>query len=289
MRDPNIQPRPFVDATTLRKTAAIIRATVVQMAADGREGHLKSALSCVDILVALYGGWLQVDPQAPRDPFRDRFLMSKGHGVTALYAVLAHRGFIEPQVLASYAHAHSPLPNHPCRHALPCLEISSGSLGHGLGMATGMRYAMDLAGNPARVAVLMSDGECNEGSVWESAAFACAQRQAGLVAIVDNNNMQAVGRNDVLLGHTSLEQKFRAFGWEAVTVDGNDPEAVGVALEATPFAIGKPSAIVARTVGGAGISFMADQMLWHYRIPSPEEVRQALDELGAAPLHKSRS
>lgn len=155
------------DLAELERRARRIRATCVQMAFDGREGHLSSALSCVDILVALYYGWLRVSPATVRDRGRDRFLFSKGHACTALYAVLADRGFIPKSWLARYAQNNTMLPNHPCKHALPLLECSSGSLGHGLGVATGMLYGLRLDQVDARAIVLMSDGECNEGSVWE--------------------------------------------------------------------------------------------------------------------------
>ena len=269
----------------LERTARRVRATCVRMAFDGREGHLTSALSCVDLLVALYNGWLRVDPKDPLSPSRDRFLFSKGHAASALYAVLAAAGLVPPETLAQYAKADSPFPNHPCRKMLKWLEISSGSLGHGLGIGTGMAYSLALRGIDARVVVMMSDGECNEGSVWESAAFACAHRQDRLLAIVDNNNMQAVGRTDALMGHTSFEEKFRAFGWHAITIDGHDMRQIVEALARVPFSAGRPSAIIAKTVGGKGVTFMEDQTLWHYRAPSEADLAGACAELGEEPLY----
>lgn len=259
------------------------------MAHDGREGHLSSALSCVDILVALYNRWLRVSPDNPRDPARDRFYLSKGHGCTALYAVLADCGFVPKASLAEYAHSGSPFPNHPCRHVLPILENSSGSLGHGLGIATGALYGLRLDGSKARAAVLMSDGECNEGSVWEAAMFARAQKLDRLLAIVDNNGVQAVGRSDAIMGHTSLEEKFRSFGWAAVTINGNSISELVEALAKFPFEHGKPSAIIARTKSCAGVSFMEDDQVWHYRSPSDEDVSRALSELRAKPIHKEEA
>jgi transketolase len=269
----------------LNQKARVIRATCVRMAFDGREGHLTSALSCADLLVALYNGWLRFDPADRLSPTRDRFLFSKGHAASALYAVLADIGLVAPESLARYAKADSPFPNHPCRRMLEWLEISSGSLGHGLGMATGIAYSLAIRGSDANVVVLMSDGECNEGSVWEAAAFACAHRQDRLVAIVDNNNMQAVGSTEKLMGGASFEAKFRAFGWAATTVDGHDIGAVLQALNRVPFEAGRPSAIVATTVGGKGVSFMEDQVLWHYRVPSSDDLKAALTELGEVPLY----
>jgi transketolase len=275
------------DRERLARAARRLRATCLAMAAGARQGHLASSLSHVDILVALFhGGWLRVTPGAPHDAGRDRFILSKGHGVTALYATFADLGFMPPAWLARYATDDSPTPNHPCRHALPLLEVSSGSLGHGLGIATGMLHGLRLSGSDARAVVLMSDGECNEGSVWEGAMFAAAQRLDRLVAIVDYNGIQAVGRTDTIMGGTALDEKFRAFGWGARTVDGTDPVAVLDALEAVPFVAGRPSAIVARTK--IGVSFMEDDVLWHYRVPSALELQRALAELGEPPLQGSR-
>jgi len=273
----------------MEEKARQIRATCVQMAFDGREGHLSSAMSCTDLVVALYNGWLNVSPEEPRDPDRDRFYFSKGHACTALYAVLADRGFLPVESLSSYAKTGSALPNHACRRALPILETSSGSLGQGLGIAAGALYGLRLDGNKAHAVVLMSDGECNEGSVWESAMFAAAQRLDRLLAIVDNNGLQAVGRSDALMGYTSLEEKFRAFGWSARTINGNSMTEITTALAEVPFEEGRPSALIARTRGGSGVDFMEDQILWHYRTPSPDDLQRALSKLGQPPLHKQLS
>lgn len=267
----------------LEKKARELRATCIQMAHDGKEGHLSSALSCVDILVALYYCWLNVSPEEPRKPDRDRFILSKGHGCTALYSVLADLNFIAKECLSLYAQNDSPLPNHPCKYALPILELSSGSLGHGLGVATGMLYGLRLDAVRVRAVVLMGDGECNEGSVWEAAMFAAAQRMDSLLAIVDYNGIQAVGRSDEIMGHTSLEEKFQAFGWASRTINGNNLSEILKALDEVPFQEGRPSAIIAKT--RAGVSFMEDQVLWHYRVPSDEDRKRALQELGTTPIH----
>lgn len=273
-----------IAAAGLRQRAQEARATCLAMAFGGREGHLTSAMSCVDILTALYSGWLNVSPQSPRAPDRDRFLFSKGHAASAYYVALAQAGFLPVEELATYGHAGSRLPSHPCQLMLPVVEMSAGSLGHGLGIGTGMLYGMTLDGRGGRVAVLMSDGECNEGSVWEAASFACAHKQDRLVAIVDNNNMQAVGRTDALMGHTLFEDKFKAFGWAVRVIDGNDVAAVAAALEEVPFEPGRPSAIVAKTVGGAGVSFMQNETAWHYNLLNADTLKQALDEIGEKPL-----
>lgn len=267
----------------LEQKAREIRATCVQMAYDGGVGHLSSALGYIDVLVALYYGWLNADPARQQDPDRDRFILSKGHGCSSLYAVLADRGFFPVSDLLSYNREGSCLPNHPCAHTLPPLEISSGSLGHGLGIATGTLYGLRLRNSAARAVVLMGDGECNEGSVWESAAFAAAHNLDRLLAVVDYNGIQAVGRTDEIMGHTSFEEKFRSFGWGAVTVDGTDMRAIVDALSKFPFEKGKPSAIIAKT--RMKVSFMEDDVLWHYRKPSGEELEKALSEIGAKPIY----
>jgi len=274
------------DIIYFQTKARQLRATCVQMAHDSREGHLSSSLSCLDLVLALYRHWLRLSPQHSNVPDRDRFILSKGHGCTALYAVLADQGFISKNILSQYGQGGSPLPNHPCRHALPLLECSSGSLGQGLGIATGMAYGFRLDQIDSRVAVLMGDGECNEGSVWEAATFAAASHLDNLLAIVDYNGIQAVGRSDLLAGHTSLENKFRAFGWGACTINGNDFREIISALKDFPFEQGRPSAIIGQTRGGAGVSFMEDQVLWHYRVPTARDLQQALDELGERPIHK---
>lgn len=267
----------------LEKKAREIRATCIQMACDGRVGHLSSSLGYVDVLVALYYGWLKTFPGDHANPNRDRFILSKGHGCASLYAVLADRGFFPAEQLTEYNKEGSCLPNHPCMHALPSVEMSSGSLGHGLGVATGILYGLRLRGSGARAAVLLGDGECNEGSVWESAMFAAAHKLDNLLAVVDYNGVQAVGKSDEIMGHTSLEEKFRSFGWAARTIDGSDMKAVTAALAAFPFEKGKPSAIIAKTK--IGVSFMEGDVLWHYRVPSEEERVKALAELGAKPLY----
>jgi transketolase len=278
-----------MDISLLNRKAKQIRATCVQLSHDGKVGHLGSVLSCVDAIVALYYHWLKLTPTTVDAPDRDRFLLSKGHACTALYAVMADLGFIPLEWLRDYAQTGSPLPDHPCKFALPILEFSSGSLGHGLGIATGMLYGLRLSNSPARAAVLMSDGECNEGSVWESAMFAAARNLDHLVALVDSNGIGAVGRSDEIMGHASLEEKFRAFGWGACTVDGGDIAAIVDALDRHPLRENRPTAIILRTKKGAGVSFMEDQVLWHYRVPSDDDLRAALQELGETPLHLTES
>ena len=286
MTSQTINSVPPVTISSLMRQAQRVRATCVQMAHDSGVGHLGSALSCVDAIVALYGGWLNVSPHNPTAPGRDRFILSKGHACAALYAVLAERGFIPVEWLNEYACCDKPLSDHPCKHALDVLEMSSGSLGYGLGVAAGMLYGLALKGLRPRAAVLISDGECNEGSVWEAAMFAAAHRLEGLVALVDYNGLQAVARSDDILGCKSLDRKFRAFGWSARTIDGNNMRQIVNTLNCVPISSGKPTAIILKTIKGAGVTFMEDKVLWHYRVPSDRDLAEALAELGETPLHK---
>lgn len=276
----------YPDEVYLKQKARELRATCVQMAHDGKVGHLNGALSCIDILIALYFRWLNVDPAQPKNPDRDRFIFSNGHDCAAFYSVLADRGFIPREQLSSYAHSGSPLAIHPCSHMLPLLEFSSGSLGHGLGVAAGIALSLTFAESTSRTVVLMSDGECNEGSVWEAAMFSAANGLDRLLAIVDFNGIQAVARTKEVMGPTSLQGKFEAFGWAARTIKGNDIGEIVETLAQVPFSNGQPSVIIAETIAGAGISFMEDQVLWHYRTPSDQDLEKALMELGAKPIHR---
>jgi transketolase len=233
----------------------------------------------------MYYCWLRESTPGAAVDTRDRLILSKGHACSSLYAVMADAGIIPVEWLNQYATGDSHLPSHPCIHMLPALDASAGSLGHGLGIASGRSYALRLKKSTARVAVILSDGECNEGSIWEAAMFAAAQKLDNLLAVVDYNRIQSVGRTDELTGHTSFADKFRAFGWSVRSVDGHDIRQLRDALDAFPFESGKPSAIIATTVAGKGVTFMEDQVLWHYRVPSDDDLRRALAELNASPLH----
>lgn len=255
-----------------------VRASVVRMAYAGRTPHVGSALSCVDVLTALYGDVLRVDPRNPGDPARDRFILSKGHGCMALYAVLAECGFFPASVLDEYARDGGRLPEHPSPGAVPGIDVATGSLGHGLPVGAGLALAAKRHGRDHRVFVLLSDAECFEGSVWEAALFAAGHQLDNLVVIVDDNNFSAMGRTREALG--SLLEKWKAFGWEAREVDGHDLGGLRDQLGAVSRQ-SRPSAIIARTVKGKGVSFMEDDLEWHYRPPSADDVRRALEELEA--------
>lgn len=265
----------------LRRTARRIRAQLVRMSHEGKAPHLGSALSCVDILVALYWSAAAVNPGRAGDPQRDRIILSKGHAASALYAALAERGFWDRSWLATYARDGSRLPEHMSPGCVPGVEAATGSLGHGLSLGLGMALASRIQALPCRVWVILSDGECNEGSVWEAAMFAAAQHLDRVTAIIDYNGWQATGRSEEILQLQPLEEKWRAFGWDSASVDGHDLEALETALRPRPGSPGAPRALVARTVKGKGVSFMEDDNNWHYRIPNAEEMRAACAELEA--------
>ncbi len=269
--------------TKREKYAAEIRAKVIQLSHQGRTPHLGSSLSCVDILAELYLNHIKIDPISPEAPDRDRFFLSKGHAVTTLYAILAKQGFFpESELDADYAEPGSRLPEHPSRNCVPGIEASTGSLGHGLGLACGVALGNRIQNIDANVYALLSDGECNEGSIWEAAMTAPAMKLDRVCAIVDVNKWQATGRSSEVLNLEPLHEKFAAFGWETTRIDGHNFSEIEAALNAFPAQSGKPTAIIADTIKGKGISFMEDDNNWHYRIPTAEEVVTCRKELGLA-------
>jgi transketolase len=275
---------PTVNAALLASLAArarAVRAATVRMAHDGKTPHVGSALSAVDVLVALYFHAMRGDLVAGSAD-DDVFILSKGHGCMSYYATLAERGVFPASLLASYAQNGGALPEHPTPGHIPGIRVATGSLGHGLAIAAGMAHARVLDGRPGRVFTLLSDGECNEGSVWEAAMFAAGRRLDNLIAIVDYNKLQAMGRSDEVTGLAPLADKWRAFGWGTQEIDGHDLTAVVAALDALPTAPGRPNAIVAHTVKGKGVSFMEDDLEWHYRPPNDADLARALAEIASS-------
>jgi len=243
--------------------------------------HLGSCLSCVDMLIAAYFHSLRLDAARPRDPDRDRFILSKGHGAAALFQVLAIRGFYPESLLETYGQDGSLFAEHPpAPEYLPGIEAATGSLGHGLPIGLGMALAARIAGKRYNVIALLSDGECNEGSVWEAAMMAASQKVERLAVFIDFNKWQATGRSEQILALNPLADKWRAFGWNATEVDGHDMAALVRLMDRIPDGTGKPVAVIAHTVKGKGVSFMEDDNNWHYRIPTADEVVKARKELG---------
>jgi len=259
--------------------AAAIRRIILDQSKRANVGHIGSALSIADIVAALYDGVLAVDD--PDDPDRDRFILSKGHAALALYAALHLRGWLSEDELDTYCGDGTQLGVHP-EHFLRGVDFSTGSLGQGLSMGVGAALAARAQGSDRRVFVLLSDAECNEGSVWEAAMFAAHHRLANLVAIIDDNGQQALGFTKDVLDMRPMAERWRAFGWDARAVDGNDVAAVTAALGG-PGPDGGPQVVVAKTTFGHGVSYMEGQIRWHYMPMSDAEHAQARREVDQAP------
>lgn len=255
-------------------TGAAIRRIVLEQSKRANVGHIGSCLSIADIVAALYSG--AVDVSDPADADRDRMILSKGHAALALYAALHLRGWLSGDELDTFCGDGSRLGVHP-ENFLPAVDFSTGSLGQGLAMGAGAALAARSQGSSRRVYVLMSDAECNEGSVWEAAMFAAHHRLANLVAIIDLNGQQALGSTNDVLDMAPMAERWRAFGWDAPVVDGHDIGALSVGLSG--FGQAKPRVVIARTVFGKGVSFMEGQLRWHYMPMSDGEYAQALEEV----------
>jgi transketolase len=265
-----------------RALAARIRLHVVRMTSAGGSSHVGSALSMTDILAVLYGAVLKVDPGAPRWADRDRVILSKGHAGAAMYAALAERGFFPTEKLRTHYQDGSDLSGHVSHKGIPGVELSTGSLGHGLSVAAGIALACKADGRPSRVYTILSDGECDEGSIWEAVLFAAHHRLDRLVAVVDYNKIQSL---DLVANTLALEpfaDKWRAFGWHVVESDGHDHATLTAALGAIPAVPGKPTVVLAHTTKGKGVSFMENSVLWHYRTARGAEFDAAIAELEAA-------
>jgi len=262
--------------------ARTIRRDCLQMTHRANASHIGTSLSIADLLAVLYTGGLHVDPAQPGWDGRDRFVQSKGHGAAALYAVLAECGFFPRSWLETYCQDGSPLFGHVTHHGVPGVEVSTGSLGHGLSIGCGMALAAKHDGKAHRVVVLLSDGECDEGSTWEAALFAPHHHLDNLTAIIDYNKIQSLGDVKEVLALEPLVDKWRAFGWAVREIDGHDVSGIRASLSGLPFEPGHPSCIVAHTVKGKGVSFMENRLAWHYKSPKPEDLARALAELGEA-------
>ncbi len=259
-----------------------LREDVLRMTHRAKSSHVGTSLSMVDLLAVLYSGILRVDPGRSDWPDRDRFILSKGHGAAGLYAVLAEVGFFPVKWLEQYYADGSYLAGHITNTGIPGVEVSTGSLGHGLAIACGIALAGKRAERPYRVFVMLSDGECDEGSTWEGVLFAGHHRLDNLVTIVDYNKIQSLGRVEEVLDLEPFGKKWEAFDWSVREIDGHNFDEIERTLKAIPFETGRPSCVVAHTVKGKGVSFMENKLLWHYRAPNVEELHQALRELEAA-------
>ena len=271
------------DVRDPKTLAWLIRRNGLEMTHLSRGSHIGSVLSVAEIIAVLYARVLNVDPKEPKKPDRDRLILSKGHAGSAVYAALAETGFFPVEQLKTHYANGSILSGHVSHKGVPGVEVSTGSLGHGLGVGTGMALGAKMDGAQWRTYVVLGDGECDEGSVWEAALQAAQYKLDRLIAVVDYNHMQSLATVDETLRLEPFEQKWKDFGWNAISVDGHDTDALLKAFEWAKENAGsrKPSVILAHTVKGKGISFMENNILWHYRTPQGEEYDAALKELEA--------
>jgi transketolase len=267
-------------AADVRRRAAEIRRRDLQMVVDAGNGHIGGDFSAADILATLYFGVLRVDPARPDDPERDRFILSKGHCAGALYTTLAHRGFIPIDELRTFMAPLSRLNGHPDRNKVPGVETNTGPLGHGLPVGVGAAIGAQIDGASWRTFVLTGDGELQEGSNWEAAMMAGHRGLDRLTVIVDRNRFQQGDATESTVRLDPLADRWRAFGFAVTEVDGHDHAALLEVLGAVPLAPGKPTCVIAHTVKGKGVSFMENRAEWHHKVPTREQLAQALEELG---------
>jgi transketolase len=254
----------------LCKFAQQIRMTSLDMISKAKSSHVGSVFSSVELLAALYGRVMRVDPDRPEWPDRDRFVMSKGHACAGLYAALALRGFFPERRLREFYIDGGSLAGHVTHRGVPGVEVSTGALGHGLALAVGLAKGAARKGAPWNVYCLLSDGECDEGSIWEAALLAPSWGLTNLTVLIDYNKIQSLGRVEEVIPLEPFADKWRAFGWAVTEIDGHDVKAVVEALQ-RPCSDGRPHCVIAHTVKGKGVSFMEDELLWHYRSPQGEE------------------
>lgn len=265
----------------LAKVACNVRKGIIEGTFNAKSGHPGGSLSIAEIVSYLYFNEMNIDPAQPTKEDRDRFVLSKGHAAPALYAVMAQRGYFPVEELKTLRKVDSRLQGHPSMNYLPGVDISSGSLGQGISAACGMALGGKLKGADFRVYTILGDGEIEEGQVWEAAMYAAAKNLDNLVAFVDNNNLQIDGTVDEVNSPYPIPEKFAAFGWNVIEIDGHSFDDIENALNAARNCKDKPTAIIATTVKGKGVSFMENQVNWHGSAPNAEQYETAMNELDA--------
>ncbi len=263
----------------LAKVACNVRKGIIEGTFNAKSGHPGGSLSIAEIISYLYFNEMNIDPENPLMENRDRFVLSKGHAAPALYSVMAQRGYLPVEELKTLRKVDSRLQGHPSMHYLPGIDISSGSLGQGISAACGMALGAKLKGDAFRVYTILGDGEIEEGQVWEAAMYAAAKKLDNLVAFVDNNNLQIDGSVDEVNSPYPIPEKFAAFGWNVIEIDGHSFDDIEKALNNARQTKGKPTAIIATTVKGKGVSFMENQVGWHGSAPNAEQYEIAMNEL----------
>ncbi|RDY23557.1 transketolase [Romboutsia maritimum] len=270
------------DHKGLNEITRIIRRDIVSMIHGAKSGHPGGSLSAVEILTALYFDEMNVDPTNPKMEDRDRFVLSKGHAAPVLYSTLANKGFFDKEELKGLRKIGRMLQGHPDMKGTPGVEMSTGSLGQGFSVACGMAMASKLDNAPWNVYTLLGDGEVQEGIVWEAAMSAAHYKLDNMVAFLDFNGLQIDGPTEKVMNLGSIVDKFKAFGWNVIEIDGHDFDQIFAALDMAKSTVGKPTMIVAKTVKGKGVSFMENQAGWHGTAPSDSDLEKALEELGGA-------
>lgn len=266
----------------LAKIAVNVRKGIIEGTFNAKSGHPGGSLSIAEILTYLYFAEMNVDPAMPAMENRDRLVLSKGHAAPALYSVMAQKGYFPVEELKTLRKVDSRLQGHPSMRYLPGIDISTGSLGQGISAACGMALGAKLKNADYRVYTILGDGEIEEGQVWEAAMYAAAKKLDNLVAFVDNNNLQIDGTVEEVNSPYPIPEKFAAFGWNVIEIDGHCFDAIENALKAARECKGKPTAIIAKTVKGKGVSFMENQVNWHGAAPNAEQYEVAMKELDAA-------
>ncbi len=271
-----------MDKLELMKTALEVRKGIVEAVHAAKAGHPGGSLSAADIFTYLYFEEMNIDPKNPKDPDRDRFVLSKGHTAPGLYSVLAHRGYFPVEDLLTLRHTGSYLQGHPDMKHIPGVDMSSGSLGQGVSAACGMALGAKKSGKDFRVYALCGDGEIQEGQIWEAAMFAGFRKLDNLCVIVDNNNLQIDGAIDEVCSPYPIDKKFEAFNFHVINIDGNDFDQIKAAFDEAKATKGMPTAIIAHTVKGKGVSFMENNVGWHGKAPNDEEFAIAMEDLRKA-------
>lgn len=264
----------------LREVSTEIRKSILKMIHAAKSGHPGGSLSAVEILTALYYDEMNVDASNPKFERRDRFVLSKGHAAPVLYATLAEKGFFPKDEIMNLRKIDSMLQGHPDRKGTPGVEVSTGSLGQGFSVACGLAMASKVEGSPYRVYTLLGDGELQEGLVWEAAMSAAHYKLDNMTAILDFNGLQIDGKNEEVMNINPVADKFVAFGWNVIEIDGHDFDQLFAALDNARGTSGRPTIIIAKTVKGKGVSFMEDQAGWHGTAPTDEDLAKAMEELG---------
>ena len=270
----------ITDIAELTQMARKIRMGIIKEVYAGKSGHPGGSLSCSDILTVLYFNQMNINPKEPKSPARDRFVLSKGHASPALYSTLAARGYFPEEELVSFRGIDGILQGHPDMKHIPGVDMTTGSLGQGLSCANGMAMASKLKRDGNRIYCLVGDGEIEEGQIWEAAMSASHYHLDNLCLIVDNNNLQIDGRIEDVMNSYPIDLKFESFGFHIIHVDGHNLAELIHAFEEAKQTKGRPTAIIARTIKGKGVSFMENQVEWHGKAPNEEQYHQAMKELG---------